>query len=166
MGRPLDSAGVPQSFPMQTRHFVVRTKVFGLRRGRCWRCMGQEVGGAALVLRASPRRCASVAHGGTPTQPTHNINGTSSSTSVHKSCGVGVCRPLCGVVGLGPFSGTCGSEPLHGVEVAGPSAPLCGVVGLGCILALQSARYFAVMRRSAATTKSKYTCLKLLKCNA
>ena len=83
------------------------------------------------MLRASPRRCASVAHDGTPTQPTHNINGTSSSTSVHKSCGVGVCRPLCGVVGLGPFSGTCGPEPLHGVEVAGPSAPLCGVVGLG-----------------------------------
>ena len=50
---------------------------------------------------------------------------------LHKSCGVGVCRPLCGVVGLGPFSGTCGSEPLHGVEVAGPSAPLCVVVGLG-----------------------------------
>ena len=37
-----------------------------------------------------------------------------------------VCRPLCGVVGLGPFSGTCGSEPLHGVEVAGPSAPVRG----------------------------------------
>ena len=69
------------------------------------------------MLRASPRRCASVAHGGTPTQPTHNINGTSSSTSVHKSCGVGVCRPLCGVVDLGPFSGTCGPEPPHGVDV-------------------------------------------------
>ena len=62
MGRPLDSAGVPQSFPMQTRHFVVRTKVFGLRRGRCWRCMGQEVrwrGARAACLSAAMRvRCA------------------------------------------------------------------------------------------------------------
>ena len=62
MGRPLDSAGVPQSFPMQTRHFVVRTKVFGLRRGRCWRCMGQEVrwrGARPACLSAAMRvRCA------------------------------------------------------------------------------------------------------------
>ena len=47
---------------MQTRHFVVRTKVFGLRRGRCWRCMGQEVrwrGARAACLSAAMRvRCA------------------------------------------------------------------------------------------------------------
>ena len=71
---------------MQTRHFVVRTKVFGLRRGRCWRCMGQEVDGAALVLRASPRRCASVAHGGTPTQPTHNIMCKANEVGVAVAC--------------------------------------------------------------------------------
>ena len=62
MGRPLDSAAVPQSFPMQTRDFVVRTKVLGLRRGRCWRCMGQEVrlrGARAACLSAAMRvRCA------------------------------------------------------------------------------------------------------------
>ena len=83
------------------------------------------------MLRASAWRCASVVHGGTPTQPTHNISVTSSTTSVHKSCGAVVCRPLCGVVGLGPFFGTRGLAPLCGVEVSGPSAPLCGVVGLG-----------------------------------
>ena len=47
---------------MQTRHFVVRTKVFGLGRGRCWRCMGQEVrwrGARAACLSAAMRvRCA------------------------------------------------------------------------------------------------------------
>ena len=134
---------------MQTRHFVVRTKVFGLGRGRCWRCMGQEVrwrGARAACLSAAMRvRCA---RRNTHTTDTQHQRHVVKYIRAQELWSRGLQAPLWSCRSrpvlrnlwprapprsrgrrpqraplwrcLGPFSGTRGLAPLRGVEVAAP----------------------------------------------